>query len=158
MLDLLIFRIDLEPDGIAGTKISTVHDLRPQSAPMTKAVFEALNRQGFEVVAGLAEADSPEHDFPDKELLVHEVIQGHASCRQVPPGLAGLEPDLAFPFQRFNCFHFDEGDLAVRTAGLTESTLLIAIAIADKSAAGNGLDFKHLQQIGPFVPSDVNRF
>ena len=148
----------MEPDGIAGTEKSTAHDLRPQSAPMTKAVFDALDRQGFEVVARLAEADSPEHDFSDNELLVHEVIQRHAARRQVPSGLAGLERNLAFPFQRFNCFHFDEGDLSVRTAGLAESTLLIAIAIADKSAVGNGLDFKHLLQIGSFVPADVNRF
>jgi hypothetical protein len=148
----------LEADGIAGTEKSTAHDLRPQSASMTKAVFEAFDRQGFEVVARLAEADSPEHDFPDNEFLLHEAIQGHASRGQVPPGLADLEPDLAFLFQRFNCLHFDEGDLSVRTAWLAESTLLIAIAIADKSAAGNGLYFKHLLQIGPFVLANVNRF
>ena len=150
--------IDLEPDGIAGTEKSAAHDLRPQSSAMTKAVFEALDRQGFEVVARLTEPDSPEHDFSDNEFLVHEVIQGHASRRQVPSGLAGLKRNLAFPFQRFNCFHFDEGDLSVGTAWLAESPLLIGIAIADKSAAGNGLDFKHLLQIGMFVPADVNRF
>jgi len=69
-----------------------------------------------------------------------------------------LKRNLAFPFQRFNCFHFDEGDLSVGTAWLAESTLLIGIAIADKSFAGNGLDFRDLLQIGPFVPADVNRF
>jgi len=125
---------------------------------MTKAVFDALDRQGFEVAAGLAEADSPEHDFSDNEFLVHEVIQGHAARGQVPSGLAGLKRNLAFPFQRFNCFHFDEGDLSVGTSWLAESALFIAIAITDKSTAGNGLAFKHLLQIGLFVPADVNRF
>src|SRR6266851_9167375 len=123
---------------------------------MTKAVFDALDRQGFEVAAGLAEADSPEHDFSDNEFLVHEVIQGHASRGQVPSGLAGWKRNLAFPFQRFNCFHFDEGDLSVRTAWLAESALLIAIAITDKSTAGNCLYFKHQLQIDPLVLADVN--
>jgi hypothetical protein len=69
-----------------------------------------------------------------------------------------LKRNLAFPFQRFHCFHFDEGDLSVGTAWLAKSALLIAIAITDKSTAGNGLDFKDLMKIGPLVPADVNRF
>jgi hypothetical protein len=54
---------------------------------MTKAVFDTLDRQGFEVAARLAQANSTEHDFPHNELLLYEVIQRHAACRQVPPGL-----------------------------------------------------------------------
>jgi hypothetical protein len=125
---------------------------------MTKSVFDTLDCQGLEVIARLAQAYSTEHNFSHHELLVHEMIQWYAARRQVPSGLTGLERNLAFPFERFNCFHFDEGDLPVRTAGLTESTLLTAIAIADKPVAGNCLHLKHLLGIGPFVLANVNRF
>src|SRR5437660_12772800 len=115
--------------------MTTAHDLRSQSTPMPKPVFDTLDCQGLEVVARLAQAYSTEHDLPNNELLIHEMIQWYAARRQVPSGLTRLECNLAFPFERFNCFHFDEGDLAVRTAGLTASTLLTALAIADKPVA-----------------------